>query len=105
MLNSNALITFAVLFLQVATIACAAPAAAGAKDLKPPADLVKLEREVSLKIAHARGEGPTDPGKRRQLSDAEQLDAKAENEIGAGDFRVAEDDLVKANALATELLH
>lgn len=104
MLNSNALITFAILSL-LTTIAFAAPAAAGPKDLKPPADLVKLEREVSLKIAHARGEGSTDPDKRHQLSGAEQLDAKAENEISAGDFRAAEDDLVKANALATELLH
>ncbi len=87
----------------VAMLAGAVPAAAGSDTAKPPADLVNLEREVSLKIAHVRGEGPTDPGKRQKLHDAERLDAKAEQEIGAGDFRSAEDDLVKANALASEL--
>jgi hypothetical protein len=105
MRKSRAFVNFAMVSI-LATVACAAPSVAGpATDLKPPADLVNLEREVSLKIAHVRGEGPTDPAKRRQLDDAERLDAKAEREIGAGDFRAAEDDLVKANALAAELLN
>ena len=93
------------IFSFAAALACAVPAMAGPNLPKPPADLANLEREVSLKIAHVRGEGPTDPVQRQKLHDAEHLDAKAEQEIGAGDFHTAEDDLVKANALATELAH
>lgn len=102
MLKPTVFANFATLFV-IAILACAAPAAAGSDTPKPPADLANLEREVSLKIAHVRGEGPTDPAQRQKLHDAESLDAKAEQEIGAGDFRSAEDNLVKANALATEL--
>jgi len=104
MIKPAALLNLAI-FSVAAALACAAPAAAGPNIPKPPPDLANLEREVSLKIAHVRGEGPTDPVLRQKLHDAEHLDAKAEQEIGAGDFRSAEDDLVKANALATELAH
>ncbi len=104
MLTSRAFVNLAILPI-LAVLVCAAPSSAGPNDLKPPSDLVNLEREVSLKIAHVRDEGPTDPAKRRQLGEAERLDSKAEREIGAGDFRSAEDDLVKANALAAELLN
>lgn len=104
MIKPPALANLAVLSL-IAVLACAAPAVAGPDTPKPPAALANLEREVSLKIAHVRGEGPTDPGQRQKLHDAEHLDAKAEQEISTGDFRSAEDDLVKANALATELAH
>ncbi|MGC1676814.1 MAG: hypothetical protein WA740_04705 [Candidatus Binataceae bacterium] len=104
MIKPPALANLAVLSL-IAVLACASPAVAGPDTPKPPADLANLEREVSLKIAHVRGEGPTDPGQRQKLHDAEHLDAKAEQEISTGDFRSAEDDLVKANALATELAH
>jgi hypothetical protein len=102
MIKPTVFANLATLFL-IAILAYAAPAAAGPNTPKPPAELSNLEREVSLKIAHVRGEGPTDPAKRQKLHDAESLDAKAEQEIGAGNFRSAEDDLVKANALATEL--
>ncbi|MGC1341329.1 MAG: hypothetical protein WA854_03320 [Candidatus Binataceae bacterium] len=104
-MNKSAVFENLSIILFIATLAGAAPAAAGTNSPKPPADLSNLEREVSLKIAHVRGEGPTDPAQRQKLHDAEQLDAKAEQEIGAGDFRSAEDDLVKANALASELAH
>lgn len=102
MLKPTVFANLAILCL-IATLAGAIPALAGPATPKPPADLTNLEREVSLKIAHVRGEGPTDPGQRQKLHDAERLDAKAEQEIGAGNFRSAEDDLVNANALATEL--
>lgn len=89
----------------IAALACPAPVFAGPNSPKPPADLANLEREVSLKIAHVHDLGPTDPGDRQKLDEAQRLDAKAEKAIDAGDFRSAEDDLVKANALATELAH
>ncbi|MHB8381213.1 MAG: hypothetical protein ACYDC3_02565 [Candidatus Binataceae bacterium] len=93
------------LYLFIAALACAAPTLAGPNIPKPPADLSNLEREVSLKIAHVRDVGSTDPADRKKLGDAQRLDAKAEKAIDSGDFRSAEDDLVKANALATELTH
>ena len=52
----------------VAMLAGAVPAVAGSDTPKPPADLVNLEREVSLKIAHVRGEGPTDPASARNCT-------------------------------------
>jgi hypothetical protein len=78
-------------------------AVAGSSSSRPSPELVQLEREVSLKLAHVRDEGPTEPAKRRKLQSAALLDEKAEKEIEAGDYRSAEDDLVKANAIATEL--
>jgi hypothetical protein len=104
MFRSGALAKLAVLSF-IAALACAAPAAAGPDTPKPPADLANLEREVSLKIAHVRDEGPTDPVQRQKLHDAELLDATAEQQISTGDFRSAEDNLVKANAIASELAH
>ncbi|HVA80177.1 MAG TPA: hypothetical protein VNF29_04575 [Candidatus Binataceae bacterium] len=89
----------------LAILTCTVFASAGGSNLKPPAELANLEREVSLKIAHVRDQGPTDPARRKQLADAEALDTKAEQEIGAGNFRSAQNDLVKANALTTELLN
>ncbi|HUY27827.1 MAG TPA: hypothetical protein VMV27_10450 [Candidatus Binataceae bacterium] len=103
-INPAILVILAVLG-NLAILACAVSAGAGGSNLKQPADLANLEREVSLKIAHVRDEGPTDPARRKQLADAEALDTRAEREIGAGDFGSAQNDLVKANALATELLN
>jgi hypothetical protein len=69
----------------------------------PPAELRNLEREVSLKLAHVRDEGPTDPVQRRQLHDAQQLDMKAEQAMAAGDYDTARDSLVKANVILVRL--
>jgi hypothetical protein len=70
---------------------------------QPSPELKELERKVSLKIAHASGEGPIDPAKRAQLHEAQQLDVKAEQAIAAGDYDSAQEDLVKANAILGQL--
>jgi hypothetical protein len=69
----------------------------------PPPDLVKLEKLVSLELAHARDKGPTDPAKRKLLSDAKQLDQDGENAIKAGDYKAAEEHLLKARVLLRQL--
>ena len=64
-----------------------------------PAGLIALEREVSLKIAHVRDEGPTDHAKRAMLSQAERLDQRGEQEIAAADYQGATRDLLAANKI------
>jgi len=80
-------------------IAAPSPILAGA----PPADLVKLEKLVSLELAHVRDNGPTDDAKRKQLFDARQLDQKGEDAIKSGDYKSAEDDLLKARVILRQL--
>ncbi len=63
---------------------------------QPPPDLIAIEREVSLKLAHARGIGYTDRARIEKLSQAEKYDRDAEAAIKAGDFNSAEDDFLKA---------
>jgi hypothetical protein len=70
---------------------------------QPPAELRSLEREVSLKLAHLRDQGSTDARQRTQLSEAQQLDLKAEQEIAAGAYDRAEESLTKANAILARL--
>jgi hypothetical protein len=70
---------------------------------QPPAELRSLERQVSLKLAHLRDEGSTDPGQRTRLDEAQQLDLKAEQEIAAGAYDRAEENLTKANAILGRL--
>jgi hypothetical protein len=69
----------------------------------PPADLVQLEREVSLKLAHARDIGFTEPAKRQRLSDAHQADLEGEKALKAGDYNKAENDFLKAKLLLRDL--
>ncbi len=69
----------------------------------PPADLINLEREVSLELAHVRDSGPTDPAKRKQLFDASQLEQKGEAAIASGDYKAAEDSLLKAQVILRQL--
>ena len=69
----------------------------------PPADLINLEREVSLQLAHVRDSGPTDPAKRKQLFDASQLEQKGEAAIESGDYKSAEDSLLKAQVILRQL--
>src|ERR1700730_13610673 len=65
----------------------------------PSPELVSLERQVSLELAHVRDSGPTDPAKRKQLFDASQLEQKGEAAIESGDYKSAEDSLLKAQAI------
>jgi len=85
--------------IGVALLIWAGLALAGDPATQPSPELKALERKVSLKLAHLRDEGPTDPGLRAQLHDAQQLDMDAEKALAAGDYNTAEDKLVKANAV------
>ena len=69
----------------------------------PPADLINLEREVSLQLAHVRDSGPTDPAKRKQLFDASQLVQRGDAAIESGDYKSAEDSLLKAQVILRQL--
>jgi hypothetical protein len=69
----------------------------------PPPELVKLEREVSLELAHVRDSGPTEPVKRKQLFDASQLEQKGEAAIKSGDYKSAEDSLLQAQVILRQL--
>jgi hypothetical protein len=69
----------------------------------PSPDLAKLERQVSLQLAHVRDSGPTDPARRKQLFDASQLEQQGEAAIKAGDYKSAEDSLLKARAILRQL--
>ena len=69
----------------------------------PPPELVKLERQVSLELAHVRDSGPTDPAKRQQLFEANQLEQKGEAAIKSGDYKSAEDSLLQARVILRQL--
>jgi hypothetical protein len=69
----------------------------------PSPELVKLERQVSLELAHVRDSGPTDPDKRKQLFDASNLEQKGEAAIKSGDYKSAEDSLLQARAILRQL--
>jgi hypothetical protein len=84
-------------------LAAAGPLAALAGDAPP--GLIALEREVSLKIAHVRDEGPVDAAKRAMLSEAERLDQKGEQEITAADYNGASRDLLAANKILDRLVN
>jgi hypothetical protein len=70
---------------------------------KPPADLRRLERQVSLEIAHARGIGPTDPASFKRLQEAERYDLKGEQALASGDYKTAEDNFLRAQTLIRQL--
>jgi hypothetical protein len=82
----------------LATLAVSRPAIAAS----PSPELVNLERQVSLELAHVRDSGPTDPAQRKQLFEASQLEQKGEAAIKSGDYKSAEDSLLKAQAILRE---
>ena len=89
--------------LLVATLSLSIPAFARAAGINPPPDLVQLEREVSLKMAHARDEGYTDVSRRKTLADAQAVDTEGEKALKAGVFERAENDFLKAKVLLHNL--
>ena len=89
--------------LIVATLSLAISAFAGTAGPNPPPDLVQLEREVSLKMAHARDEGYTDASQRKTLAAAQAVDAEGEKELTGGEFERAENDFLKAKVLLHDL--
>jgi hypothetical protein len=81
-------------------LALPALALAGAN---PPSELLQLEREVSLKMAHARDEGFTDPDKLKTLADAQAVDAEAEKALKDGNYEQAENDFLQTKTLLHNL--
>ena len=69
----------------------------------PPPDLVEMERQVSLELAHVRDSGPTDPDQRKQLFDASQFEQKGEAAIKSGDYKSAQENLSKARDILRHL--
>jgi hypothetical protein len=69
----------------------------------PPADLVKLEKLVSLELAHVRDNGPIDDTRRKKLFTAKQLEQKGEEAIKSGDYKSAEDNLLQARVILRQL--
>ena len=80
-------------------IAAPVPILAGS----PPPDLVKLEKLVSLELAHVRDNGPIDDAKRKKLFTAKQLQQKGEDAIKSGDYKSAEDSLLQARVILRQL--
>jgi hypothetical protein len=79
------------------------PSLALAAGANPPPELLQLEREVSLKMAHARDEGFTEPSKLKTLADAQTVDADAEQALKAGEYERAENGFLKTKALLHNL--
>ncbi len=75
---------------------------AGAGDA-PPAALLHLERDVSLKIAHARDGNYSRPDDLKRLSDAQAADFEGERHLQAGDYNKAEAAFLKAKLLLHDL--
>jgi hypothetical protein len=89
------------IFAAIVSFALPGPAlAAGAN---PPPELLRLEREVSLKMAHARDEGITEPAKLKILTDAQAVDAEAEKALKTGEYERAENDFLQTKALLHNL--
>ena len=80
-----------------------APPPARAADANPPPELLQLEREVSLRMAHARDEGFTDRAKLKTLADAQAVDAEAEKALKDREFERSENDFLKTKALLHNL--
>ena len=90
------------LFAAIAALAIFVDASR-ARAASPSPELVNLERQVSLELAHVRDSGPTDPNKRKQLFDASNLEQKGEAAIKSGDYKSAEDSLLQARAILRQL--
>jgi len=101
-MNRSACSRFLVL-LAVFALGVRTSFAGDAGKAPPPPELRKLEREVSLKLAHVRDEESYDSSVRAQLHEAHQLDMAAEKNLAAGDYDSARDNLVKANAILGRL--
>jgi hypothetical protein len=65
----------------------------------PPADLIALDRHVSLRIAHVRIKGPSNAADFKQMLEAERIEAEGRKAMQAGDYRKAEDDFLRANVI------
>jgi len=96
-------VTISMLSLAVSMLSLALPALALAADANAPAQLLQLEREVSLKMAHARDQGFTEASKLKALADAQAVDAEAEKALKDGEYERAENDFLQTKALLHNL--
>jgi hypothetical protein len=86
-----------------ALLLLAIPGLALAAGTNPPPELLQLEREISLKMAHARDEGFTDPPRMKTLADAQAVDAEAEKALKDGEYDRAENGFLKTAVLLHNL--
>lgn len=93
-------VVVAAILSLIVPVSFAAETAAGGN---PPPELLQLEREVSLKMAHARDEGFTESSKLKTLSDAQAVDLEAEKALKAGDYQNAESEFLKTKVLLHNL--
>jgi hypothetical protein len=84
---------------SMATLICATDPRAG--DSRPPPELLQLEREVSLQMAHAHD--AIQPHQMKQLSDAHQVDLEGEQALKAGKYDEAERDFLKTKVMLHDL--
>jgi hypothetical protein len=89
--------------ITVTTLSLALAGLTFAAAANPPPELLQLEREVSLKMAHARDEGFTDAAKLKTLADAQAVDAEGEKALKAGEYERAENDFLQARVLLHNL--
>jgi hypothetical protein len=68
----------------------------------PPPNLLKLEREVSLRIAHFRDQNLPESDLKK-LHGAQNLDSLAEQDVATGKYRQAESLLLRANLLLHQI--
>ena len=92
---SGLLLGFVLLMLE--------PLPAIAQTAGPPEDLVRLERSVSLRIAHARDEGPASMDQLKKIRDAQQADLEGESALKSGDYKSASAHFVKAGEILHEI--
>ena len=78
-------------------------AAMGQPSPSPPADLIALERQVSLKIAHVRIEGPSNSADLKRLLEAQRVDLEGEKALAGGDYKRAQENFLRANAIIGEV--
>jgi hypothetical protein len=69
----------------------------------PPPELLQVEREAALKLAHARDEGYTEPEKLKTFAQAQAADLDAEKALQAGDYQRAESGFLKTKVLLHNL--
>jgi uncharacterized protein involved in propanediol utilization len=86
-------LSLSALFLVVAVTAFAA---------SPSLDLLKLEKQVSLRIAHLRDQN-LDESDLKNLHAAQNLDSQAEQALASGKYQQAESQLLRAKLLLHDL--
>jgi hypothetical protein len=92
--------TRVIIVITVLWLALSLTAVAGGN---PPPELLQLEREVSLKMAHARDQGFTEPAKLKTLADAQAVDAEGEKALKSGEYERAENDFLQTKTLLHNL--